>query len=109
MVLYPFLAQMTGLGAAASGIFLGGSIHEVAHAVAAGYSVNSETGDMATVAKLLRVALLAPACIAVSFASAGRGTSPKTVLAVAAVLFGRLCRCGIPERFRRGPAAAIWR
>jgi uncharacterized integral membrane protein (TIGR00698 family) len=80
MVLYPFLAQMTGLGAAASGIFLGGSIHEVAHAVAAGYSVNSETGDMATVAKLLRVALLAPACIAVSFASAGRGTSQKLSL-----------------------------
>jgi hypothetical protein len=30
MVLYPFLAQMTGLGSAAGGIFLGGSIHEVA-------------------------------------------------------------------------------
>ena len=80
MVLYPFLAEVTRLGPAAGGIFLGGSIHEVAHAVAAGYSVNSETGDMATVAKLLRVALLAPACIAVSFASADRGTSQKLSL-----------------------------
>jgi uncharacterized integral membrane protein (TIGR00698 family) len=80
MVLYPFLAQMTGLGSAAGGIFLGGSIHEVAHAVAAGYNVNTETGDMATAAKLVRVALLTPACIAVSFASAGKGTSQKLSL-----------------------------
>jgi len=52
----------------------------VAHAVAAGYSVNPETGDMATVAKLLRVALLAPACIAVSFITLGRGASQKPSL-----------------------------
>jgi uncharacterized membrane protein YadS len=51
MVLYPLLVHMAGLGPAAGGIFLGGSIHEVVHAVAAGYSVNPETGDMATVAK----------------------------------------------------------
>jgi uncharacterized membrane protein YadS len=50
MILYPLLGHMAGLGSAAGGIFLGGSIHEVAHAVAAGYSVDPETGDMATVA-----------------------------------------------------------
>jgi uncharacterized integral membrane protein (TIGR00698 family) len=66
MILYPLLARHTGLGFAAGGIFLGGSIHEVAHAVAAGYSINTETGDMATMTKLLRVALLAPACVAIS-------------------------------------------
>ncbi len=81
MILYPLLVHMAGLGSAAGGIFLGGSIHEVAHAVAAGYSVNPETGDMATVAKLLRVALLAPACIAVSFITMGRsGASQKPSL-----------------------------
>ena len=80
MVLYPLLAKVTGLGPAAGGIFLGGTIHEVAHAVGAGYSVNSETGDMATVAKLLRVALLAPACLAISFVSTGSGASQKPSL-----------------------------
>ncbi|XSC45760.1 YeiH family protein [Bradyrhizobium sp. RDT10] len=80
MILYPPLVQMAGLGSAAGGIFLGGSIHEVAHAVAAGYSVNPDTGDMATVAKLLRVALLAPACIAVSFIAPGSGASQKPSL-----------------------------
>jgi uncharacterized integral membrane protein (TIGR00698 family) len=78
MILYPPLVQMAGLGPAAAGIFLGGTIQEVAHAVAAGYSVNPETGDMATVAKLLRVALLAPACIALSFIAPGSGASQKT-------------------------------
>lgn len=80
MILYPLLGHMAGLGSAAGGIFLGGSIHEVAHAVAAGYSVDPETGDMATVAKLLRVALLAPACIAVSFIPIGRSASQKPSL-----------------------------
>ncbi|ANW00316.1 YeiH family protein [Bradyrhizobium icense] len=80
MILYPPLVQMAGLGPAAGGIFLGGTIQEVAHAVAAGYSVNPETGDMATVAKLLRVALLAPACIAVSFFASSGGASPKPSL-----------------------------
>jgi uncharacterized integral membrane protein (TIGR00698 family) len=80
MLLYPLLVHITGLGPAAGGIFLGGSIHEVPHAVAAGYSVNPETGDMATVAKLLRVALLAPACIAMSFIATGRDASQKPSL-----------------------------
>ena len=87
MILYPLLVHMTGLGSAAGGIFLGGSIHEVAHAVAAGYSVNPETGDMATVAKLLRVALLAPACIAMSFDRVGQGRFAKALVAVAAGIF----------------------
>ena len=68
------------MGPAAGGIFLGGSIHEVAHAVGAGSSLSPETGDMATVAKLLRVALLAPACIAISFVSAGSGASQRLSL-----------------------------
>jgi len=80
MVFYPVLVHVAGLDAAAGGIFLGGSIHEVAHAVGAGYSVNPETGDMATVAKLLRVALLAPACIAVSLVSAGKSSLQKLSL-----------------------------
>ncbi len=80
MVLYPVLVHAAGLDPAAGGIFLGGSIHEVAHAVAAGYSVDPATGDVATVAKLLRVALLAPACLAVSFVSAGKTASPKPSL-----------------------------
>lgn len=60
MILYPILTTSLDLSASQSGIFLGGSIHNVAQAVGAGYSVSQETGDIATLAKLVRVSLLVP-------------------------------------------------
>lgn len=60
MILYPTIAQRLGLDPAAAGIFLGGTIHDVAQVVGAGYSMSTETGDTATVVKLMRVAMLVP-------------------------------------------------
>jgi uncharacterized integral membrane protein (TIGR00698 family) len=60
MVLYPLLVRWLGHDAHEAGLFLGGTIHDVAQVVGAGYSVSQEAGDTATVVKLLRVALLAP-------------------------------------------------
>jgi len=66
MIAYPILARHLGLSAVTSGVFIGGSIHEVAHVVGAGYSISRETGDIATIVKLMRVAMLVPviACAA---------------------------------------------
>lgn len=60
MLAYAPLTHAMGLSPQAAGFVLGGSIQEVVHAVAAGYSVSAGAGDMATLTKLLRVALLAP-------------------------------------------------
>jgi uncharacterized integral membrane protein (TIGR00698 family) len=60
MVVYPVIARWLGLDATQSGIFLGGTIHDVAQVVGAGYSMSKETGDTATVVKLMRVAMLLP-------------------------------------------------
>jgi uncharacterized integral membrane protein (TIGR00698 family) len=60
MIAYPILAHHLDLSAVTSGIFIGGSIHEVAHVVGAGYSISRETGDIATIVKLMRVAMLVP-------------------------------------------------
>lgn len=60
MVLYPVLAKTTGLDDGRAGVFLGGTIHDVAQVVGAGYSISPSTGDIATYVKLLRVALLLP-------------------------------------------------
>jgi uncharacterized integral membrane protein (TIGR00698 family) len=60
MVLYPIVARALGLDATQAGIFLGGTIHDVAQVVGAGYSMSKETGDTATVVKLMRVAMLLP-------------------------------------------------
>ena len=63
MILYPILGQKIGLSGDALGLFLGATIHDVAQVVGAGYSVDEPTGDIATIVKLLRVAMLAPVVV----------------------------------------------
>lgn len=60
MVLYPVGVRALGLDPLNAGFFLGGTIHDVAQVVGAGYSMGQETGDAATVVKLMRVAMLVP-------------------------------------------------
>lgn len=60
MVVYPVVAEMLDFGAVASGLFIGGSIHDVSHVVGASYSISPEVGYSAMVVKMLRVALLIP-------------------------------------------------
>jgi uncharacterized integral membrane protein (TIGR00698 family) len=74
MILYPMVAALLHLSNGAAGIFLGGSIHDVAQVVGAGYTISPETGDIATYVKLLRVLLLVPVVCAIS-ASHGRNRS----------------------------------
>jgi uncharacterized integral membrane protein (TIGR00698 family) len=69
MVLYPLIAVLFHFTHAQTGIFLGGTIHDVAQVVGAGYSVSQESGDVATIIKLLRVALLVPAVLIISLLS----------------------------------------
>lgn len=67
MVAYPVLVTYLGLNDIDSGFFLGGTIHDVAQVVGAGYSVTSETGDMSTLVKLVRVSFLMPVVLAMLF------------------------------------------
>ena len=74
MILYPIVTGSLGLDERAAGVFLGGTIHDVAQVVGAGYSVSEETGDTATIVKLLRVAMLLPVCLAIGVAVHARGS-----------------------------------
>lgn len=60
MIVYPIIATAMGMKDDVAGIFMGATIHDVAQVVGAGYSVSAEAGDIATVFKLFRVALLVP-------------------------------------------------
>ena len=73
MILYPVVVGALALDHRAAGVFLGGTIHDVAQVVGAGYSVSNETGDTATIVKLLRVAMLLPACLVIGLAIHVRG------------------------------------
>lgn len=69
MFLYPFLYKLGlffGLDEIGYGIFVGGTIHEVAQVVAAGFSISELAGNTATITKLTRVMMLAPLLIVLS-------------------------------------------
>ncbi|XPF94658.1 YeiH family protein [Colwellia sp. RE-S-Sl-9] len=67
MVVYPIIVTYLGLNDIDSGFFLGGTIHDVAQVVGAGYSISEETGDMSTLVKLVRVSFLMPVVLAMLF------------------------------------------
>ncbi|MCB9957553.1 MAG: putative sulfate exporter family transporter [Rhodospirillaceae bacterium] len=62
-LIYPFIVQALDLPPPAAGLFLGGSIHNVPQVIGAGYVVDHETGDVATLIKLVRVSMLAPVVV----------------------------------------------
>jgi uncharacterized integral membrane protein (TIGR00698 family) len=68
MLAYPLLAAFLQLPPALAGLFIGGSIHDVAQVVVAGYALGNEAGDAASVVKLLRVSLLAFVVMGVALA-----------------------------------------
>jgi uncharacterized integral membrane protein (TIGR00698 family) len=73
MVLYPALIAHLHLDPLQTGRFLGGSIHDVAQVVAAGYATSPLAGDSATIVKLMRVAMLLPVVLIITVVAA-RGT-----------------------------------
>ena len=73
MVAYPIVSQLLALDHRASGVFLGGTIHDVAQVVGAGFSVSNETGEVATLVKLIRVTMLAPVVLVFALVIRMRG------------------------------------
>lgn len=60
MIAYPIVSGALDHSEAEAGLFLGGTIHDVAQVVGAGYSISDPAGDNATLIKLIRVAFLLP-------------------------------------------------
>jgi uncharacterized integral membrane protein (TIGR00698 family) len=68
MSVYPILAHALHLTDTQAGFLMGASIHDVAQALGAGYSYSPEAGQTASIVKLTRVAMLAPALAVVAWA-----------------------------------------
>lgn len=75
MLLYPLVYSLSILpfDTAQFGIYTGSTVHEVAQVVAVGGSISPQTADMAVIAKMVRVMLLAPFLLALSYALAKGG------------------------------------
>ncbi len=86
MFLYPFLykAGFINLDATGMGIYIGGTIHEVAHVAAAGNTLGSEVANTAVIVKMLRVMMIAPFLLILGFwlTSKDSSTNKKTKVTI---------------------------
>jgi uncharacterized integral membrane protein (TIGR00698 family) len=72
MFLFPLAGAMMGLGDQSYGVWAGTSIHAVPQVVAAAFAFSPGAGSIATLVKLVRVALLAPFTFVLAIAYARR-------------------------------------
>ena len=94
MLVYPPLCILLGFDAQTTGVMLGGTIHDVAQVVGAGYAVSVAVGNTAVIVKLFRVFLLLPVVLGVGwyFTHMGRKHDEARVpVPVFGIVFLALC------------------
>jgi len=93
MIAYPMLVQALHMDAPHAGMFLGATIHDVAQVVGAGYGLSKETGDVATLVKMILVAMLLPVILFATILTRSQhapGTTRPPLLPGFAVVFALL-------------------
>jgi uncharacterized integral membrane protein (TIGR00698 family) len=91
MLIYAPLGHALGFSDQIVGVMLGGSIHDVAQVVGAGYAVSDTAGAAAVIVKLFRVLLLLPVILAIGFAFTRNAQGAKAPVPVFAFAFLGLC------------------
>ena len=106
MFIYPMLYRsgILGLDDQAMAIFTGSTLHEVAHVVGAGNAMDAagaSVADWATITKMIRVMMLAPVLVMMSFCLSrmkrkkGGHTNPKSKITIPWFAFGFLAVIGL--------------
>jgi uncharacterized integral membrane protein (TIGR00698 family) len=94
MLLYPLICAHLGFDAQMTGVMLGGTIHDVAQVVGAGYAVSEPVGNVAVIVKLFRVFLLLPVVLGIGWYFTRLGTAQRYArvpVPVFALAFLALC------------------
>jgi uncharacterized integral membrane protein (TIGR00698 family) len=105
MLSYPPLCIALGFDEHTAGIMLGGTIHDVAQVVGAGYALSEVAGNTAVIVKLFRVFLLFPTVLAVGWyftrkgAKHGEARVPAPVFALMFLLL-----CGLNSALSYAPS-----
>lgn len=73
MILYPIVLVRLGLNESEIAFVLGASIHDVAQVVGAGLTISTETAELATLVKMVRVSLLPVVLFVLILVSANMG------------------------------------
>jgi len=108
MLVWPLIGGMLHMGDQVFGVWAGTTIHAVPQAIAAGQAFSPEAGVLATLVKLVRVALLAPMMVVLALCYARRhradGTNSRMIIHYARlvptfvwgfVLMSLLCTFGL--------------
>jgi uncharacterized integral membrane protein (TIGR00698 family) len=94
MLIYPPLCLLLGFDPQTTGVMLGGTIHDVAQVVGAGYAVSQTVGNTAVIVKLFRVFLLLPVVLGVGWYFTRKGMQhgeARVPVPVFAIVFLILC------------------
>jgi len=94
LLVFPPLCALLGFDPRDTGVMLGGTIHDVAQVVGAGYAVSEPVGNAAVIVKLFRVFLLLPVVLGIGWYFTSRGAEhgeAKVPLPIFAFVFLLLC------------------
>ena len=81
MSTYPLIADALNFTDRQAGFLMGAAVHDVAQALGGGYSFSQEAGEVATIVKLSRVALLAPVVALIGLYIGSADGKPKSLAA----------------------------
>ncbi len=79
VIIYTFISQTTDINPQIYGIWSGISLHGVSHAVAAAFSLGSQSGEIGTLVKMARVLMIAPVSVVLSYQFGKKGSNHRTV------------------------------
>lgn len=108
MSVYPVVAQYLQFSDRQAGFMIGASIHDVAQALGAGYSVSPEAGEVATIVKLARVTLLGPVLILISLFLSRDSGETRTKIPLPWFVVGFLLVAAVNSYFALPPAVTLW-
>ncbi|MBS0238682.1 MAG: putative sulfate exporter family transporter [Proteobacteria bacterium] len=94
MLAYPPLCLYLGFDEKTTGVMLGGTIHDVAQVVGAGYAISDTAGNAAAIVKLFRVFLLLPVVLILGFYVSrliGQREEARVAMPTFAIVFLVLC------------------
>ena len=98
MFIYPFIAKFLALTPHQTGFFIGGSLHEVAHVVAASAAFDSTASSTAVIIKMLRVIMLVPFLFLLNFLNLSQNSGGSKLKSIPwfALFFLVICVRSLP-------------
>src|SRR5262245_145183 len=105
LVVFPLVCVFLDFDAQTTGVMLGGTIHDVAQVVGAGYAVSEPVGNTAVIVKLFRVLLMLPVVLGIGWYFTSRGVEHgKAKVPVPVFALGFVALCALNSAIAMMPA-----